>query len=168
MFFLIGISDSLSIQSIVPANIFIPDYITEFAYYLKNIAYIHNIEYNDDNLKFTASPFRFIWNGWNLFNPISHGIFSISATGSVMTIEYSIFSIEFLVYSIIFSAIALSPLFPSIIVRITYLLIIWSLYIFHLFWVRHRLNKLLKLLASKVAEQYLDSLSKFDKPGSLG
>ncbi len=168
MFYLIGTSDTVAIPSIIPPSAFVPDFTRKLANYLKDIAYIHNVQHTEDTVKFSGSPFRFIWNGWNIFNPVSHGIFTASATGSVLTVEYKIFSIEFLIYSIIFSIIVFSPLFSSLMLKIVYLLIIWSLYIFHIFWVRYRLNKFLKRLAARVVEEYMDSLRKLEEENALG
>ncbi len=168
MFYFIGISDTVAVPSVIPPSIFIPDFTRKLAQYLKDIAYIHNVEYKEDMVKFSASPFRFIWNGWNVFNPVSNGIFSVSAVGSALTIEYHIFFIEFLIYSIIFSLIALSPLFSSSLVKAFYLAIIWTVYVFHIFWVRLRLNKLLKRIAARVAQDYFDSLQNLHEEHTAG
>ncbi len=168
MFYLIGISGTIAIPSSLPPSVFVDDFTLKLSNYLKDIAYIHNVSYDGDTIKFFGSPFRFIWNGWNIFNPISSGVFTASATGSVLTVEYKIFSTEFLIYSIIFSLMAFSPLFSSMMMRLFYLTIIWGMYIFHIFWVKYRLNKFLKRLSARVVQDYLESLKKLEEKNALG
>lgn len=166
MFFFIGISNNIFINSTTSAQDIIPYLINKLNLYFKDIAYIHNIQKSEKEIKFRASPFRFIWNGWNLFNPIYQGKFRINGIGSLITINYTVIFLEYFIYGLLFSILALTPMFPTNTLRFLYLFLIWALYIFHIFWTRFRINKFLRKITMRVIFEYLrmnnfNSIEKF-------
>ncbi len=153
----ISLSDTVKVPAIVPKDDFYYEFLQRIENYLRNIAYINHISKDDNNLKFTGPVFRFTWNGWNLFNPVSNGSFHLHRYGSYYIIRYKIFFWEFFVYSLLFSTIAFFGFFPNDFFRGIYLFVVWSLFAFHSLWSKNRLEKLLETLSQQITEDYLDS-----------
>jgi len=157
-YYFVGLSDSLVIPSLAPADYTAQKFLEKISYYLKEFGYMKIIDKQDNFIKFSGSPLRFIWNGWNLFNPVSHGLFEVNYGKSFITIDFQIFFWEFLFFSFIFSIPALVIPGLNPLLRSVYLVAIWSLFIFHTFWVKLRLKKLIYKTISIINEQYLDSV----------
>jgi hypothetical protein len=73
-----------------------------------NQSYISTIERTEDTIRFKAPVSRFAWNGWNVFNPVSHGLVCLKDVFGDLKIEYRFCFWEFF-------AIALLMSFPGII-----------------------------------------------------
>lgn len=152
----VAVEDRVEVPALIPRDDFLPDFLEKLENYMHEYAYIQNITSGENSLRFIAPPFRFAWNGWNLFNPISNGSFFIHRRGKYYVIEYKIYFWEFFVYSLLFSTIALFGFFPGMIFRFLYLLVVWSFFIFHSLWSKSRLDDYLEKLAERVTEEYFD------------
>lgn len=91
-------------------------------------SYIHNLTNRDDKITFSAPLFRFVWNGFNLLNPVSKGEVSLRNVGKGTYISYKLFFFEFFIYSLIFSIIPLLGIFPNNFFRFLVFGIIWMIY----------------------------------------
>ncbi len=78
---------------------------------------------------FSGAVFRFIWNGWNLFNPISKGNIELVTFKKSIYIRHQIFFFEFFIYSLIFSIIPAMGMFGELVFRFIALAIIWMVYL---------------------------------------
>ncbi len=165
-FKLAGISDVVTIPAVIPVEDFREEFFHRMRSYLQQSAYIQNVEVSGNSLRFAAPPFRFVWNGWNLFNPVSNGKFEVIGTGKNIFIKYKIWSLEYLFYSLAFSTIAVYGYFPDLFFRLLYLAVIWMLYVFHIFWSANRLEKLIKTMSEKIVEDYLDTFNR-DSAGAV-
>jgi len=156
-FNILSISDVVTIPAMMPADDFREEFFFRMERYLREKAYVHNIIRQGNILKYKAPPFRFVWNGWNLFNPVSHGSFYVVKAGNNIVISYKIWSLEYFVYSLLFSTVALYGFFPGKFFRLLYFVVVWMLYVFHLFWSRSRLEKLIVTISEQIVEDYKDS-----------
>ncbi len=52
-------------------------------------AYVQNkdIFQSNNELSFTAPPFRYVWNGWNIFNPITKAEFKFSQVSNLLQLN---------------------------------------------------------------------------------
>ena len=155
---LVSINSKVYIPYSAPPDFFIPKLLEKLNYYLKEKSYIHNIFIKENYLKFLGPPFRFAWNGFVLFNPISNGEFWITLDDRNYWINYRIFFWEFFVYSLLFSTISIFGMFPSTGFRFLYLLLVWSFFIFNTVWVKNRLENFLEKLSEQITEEYMDYL----------
>jgi hypothetical protein len=110
---------------------------------------IHNLTNNSNSIKFKAPLFRFTWNGFNLFNPVSNGRIKIEEIGNSLYVSYTFYFWEFFVYSLIFSTFPLLSSFMPGWVKILSLLIIWSIYIISSLLAAHRFENFLKNIISE-------------------
>jgi len=78
---------------------------------------------------FSGAIFRFIWNGWNLFNPISKGTIELVTFKKSIYIRHKIYFFEFFVFSLLFSIIPIVGMFGELIYRFIALAIIWMVYL---------------------------------------
>ena len=65
-------SKSVGIETDMNTKDFGSDFLDIFKKELER-SYIQNIELHKNELRFKAPIFRFTWNGWNVFNPVSSG-----------------------------------------------------------------------------------------------
>ncbi len=91
-------------------------------------SFVHKITTHKEKIKFTAPVFRFVWNGFHFLNPISKGEISLKRIGKGTYISYKLYFWEFFILSIIFSTIPLLGIFPNMMFRVIFLLIIWMIY----------------------------------------
>ncbi len=152
----IGLAERVFLPAEVPSNYFKDRFLTKFEVFLRQKSYIQDVKVADNSLIFRGPMFRFVWNGWNMFNPVSNGQISIYGKSGMFWVEYKIFFWEFFFIAMLFSTIAFFGLFPSFVFRAAYLLIIWSIYIFHTLWVKTRLENYIKLLGARICEEFKD------------
>lgn len=83
------------------------------AYLEKEIrnAEINNIHKNGYALSFNANIFRYIWNGFNTFNPVSHAKFLFSANKDHLVLDMEISFIEIFFTVLLFSPLAVVAYF---------------------------------------------------------
>ncbi|MEA3450598.1 MAG: hypothetical protein U9Q83_01700 [Bacteroidota bacterium] len=107
-------------------------------------SYIHNITHNNDYIKFKAPIFRLVWNGFNLFNPISKADIRIESKNNKLQLKYNFFFFEFFVYALIFSATPFIAMLPDIVYRILFFLGIWVIYFISTMIAAHRFENFIK------------------------
>lgn len=105
---------------------------------------IHNITEQNNIIKFKAPVFRFAWNGFNLFNPISKGSVQFSIKNNIPYFSYHFFFTEFFIYALIFSSIPIFSLYIESIYKIIALLIIWIIYFISTMLAAHRFENFVK------------------------
>ena len=99
---------TLSVSSKIKTDISVLDFNDKF---FKRVdkeldsAYIKNIVKDEKSRKFKGTLFRFIWNGWNVFNPISRGKIEIVNFKNSIYLRIKIYFLEFFIYALIFSLI---------------------------------------------------------------
>ncbi len=160
---LVSLEEQVQVPALIPYEYFRDEFLYRFKNYLHEFAYMQKISLKDNSLDFSGPPFRFVWNGWNMFNPVSNGQILILQQGKYFVVQYRIYFWEFFVYSLLFSTIAVYGFFPDAIFRFLYLLLVWALFIFHSLWVKNRLEKFIKTLGEQVTEDYLDEQRKSNR-----
>ena len=125
-FFAVSVSNKIKTKISVPE--FKAQFFNKIDTELKS-AYIKNIVKDEKSRKFKGSVFRFVWNGWNVFNPISSGEIEVVNFKNSIYIRHKIYFLEFFVYSLIFSIIPIMGIFDNLLFRIVAFVIIWSIFI---------------------------------------
>lgn len=115
-------------------------------------SYIHNITHNKDYIKFKAPIFRFVWNGFNVFNPISKADIRIESKNNKLELKYNFFFFEFFILALIFSAIPFITMLPDIVYRILFFLGIWVIYFISTMLASHRFENFIKKHIAKLEE----------------
>ncbi len=156
----ISLEEQVQVPALIPYEYFRDEFLYRFKNYLHEFAYMQRISLKDNLLQFSGPLFRFVWNGWNMFNPVSNGQIQVFGQGKYFIVRYKIYFWEFFVYSLIFSTIAVYGFFPGAIFRFLYLVLVWGLFIFHSLWVKSRLEKFIQTLGERVTEDYLDRIRK--------
>lgn len=110
---------------------------------IKN-SYIHNITEQNNLIKFKAPVFRFVWNGFNLFNPITKGSVEFSIKNNIPYLSYHFFFTEFFIYALIFSSIPIFSIYFAMVYKIISLLIIWIIYFISTMLAAHRFENTVK------------------------
>ncbi len=132
------------------------EFIRKYIYFLEQelkSSAIHNVVVKDREVKFRAPIFRFVWNGWNRFNPVSRGEFHFRSIANFGIVEYRIWFLEFFVLALIFSIIPFFGIFPSLFWRIIALLTIWIIYLINILIATHRIENYLGKLAHKLNKE---------------
>ncbi len=159
----VNLEEQVLVPALIPYEYFRDEFLYRFSNYLREFAYMQKVSVNDNSLIFSGPPFRFVWNGWNMFNPVSNGQIQVFRQGKYFAVEYKIFFWEFFVYSLLFSTIAIYGFFPNAVLRFLYLLVVWSFFVFHSLWVKNRLEKFIETLGERVTEDYLDRMRKSNR-----
>ena len=68
-------------------------------------AYIFHIKQEKNKFEFKGSIFRFVWNGWNLFNYISNGEIEFKENNNKRYISHKIYFLEIFTIALIFTII---------------------------------------------------------------
>ena len=123
---------TLSVSSKIKTDISVLDFNDKFFKRVDkelDAAYIKNIVKDEKSRKFKGTLFRFIWNGWNVFNPISRGKIEIVNFKNSIYLRIKIYFLEFFIYALIFSLIPILGIFDNLLFRIIAFAIIWTLFI---------------------------------------
>lgn len=112
-------------------------------------SYMKNISVEENKIKFVGNIFRYVWNGFNVFNPIYKGEISFKNIGKGTYISYKIFFWEFFVLAMLFSLIPALGIFPNFAFRILALLFIWGFYLGSTLLSVHRFENYLKNVVMK-------------------
>ncbi|MBN2663261.1 MAG: hypothetical protein JXR68_06395 [Bacteroidales bacterium] len=112
-------------------------------------SYMKNILVEEKKIKFVGNIFRFVWNGFNVFNPIYKGEISFKIIGRGTYISYKIFFWEFFVIALLFSLIPALGIFPNFAFRMVALFIIWGFYLGSTLLSVHRFENYLKNVVMK-------------------
>ena len=116
-------------------------------------SYIHNITHNNDYIKFKAPIFRFVWNGFNVFNPISKADIRVESKNNKLELKYNFFFFEFFILALIFSATPFITMLPDIVYRILIFIGIWVIYFISTMIASHRFENFIKKHIAKLEEQ---------------
>jgi len=94
-------------------------------------SYVFDRQVDGSAMKFKGSIFRFAWNGWNLFNPISAGEIEFFEENGNPFIRHRIYFTETIIIALIFNIIPLFALMfePK-----------FSLFIFLFIWIFYAIN----------------------------
>ena len=94
-------------------NVDIDRFSNEFFKYVKqrlNKSYVFHYEQQDNSLKFKGSIFRFVWNGWDLFNSLTQGEIEFLVEDHNRYIKHKINFTEAFVIAILFTIIPIFTL----------------------------------------------------------
>ncbi len=116
-------------------------------------AYYKKIYKKNSERIFKGAVFRFIWNGWNLFNPISNGKIEFVTFNKSIYLKHKIFFLEFFVYALIFSIIPLLGMFEELFYRFVALAIIWLIYLISTLLAASRLENLFNNIIEEINER---------------
>lgn len=139
-------------ESHLPKERFNKVFLDSFLLKLRN-SYIHKITHKEKKVKFTAPVFRFVWNGFNLLNPISKGEVSLKNIGKGTYISYKLYFWEFFLYSLLFSLIPFLGIFPDNFYRFIVFGIIWMIYAISTIIATNRFENYLKNLIDEINEK---------------
>jgi hypothetical protein len=84
------------------------DFIKEFFEQVKEelpYAYVQrtDIHQSESELVFNAKPFRYIWNGWNIFNPVIRGEFRFESVSNLLKLKTRMYFTEFFITAALLS-----------------------------------------------------------------
>lgn len=114
---------------------------------------IHDIQKNDSTLMFKAPIARFIWNGWNIFNPISSGAIRISIEKYLPHLTYQFKYLEFFIISLVMSLASITAFYNNLILAgVLALIIIWGAYVISMLISIRRFGKYAEKLCNEVNE----------------
>jgi len=155
MFTFIHFSDTKELTVAVDPNNFKSEFMARYKKMLKE-AGIHNTKVGEDSLSFTAPPFRYVWNGFNLMNGISVGKLHLTTEGNRVEVKYSHFFHELFIIALIFTPITIQLLhfLPQFLGSIA---AIWGLY--YLGTVCVTIYRYNKYMSEFIKECYLKCLS---------
>jgi hypothetical protein len=91
-------------------------------------SYIFNRKTEGNKLTFRGSIFRFVWNGWDVFNPISAGEIEFSEEDGKTFIRHKIYFTESLLIALIFHIIPLFTFIYESKLSIIVFIAIWIIY----------------------------------------
>lgn len=151
-YFFTYLTETERTESNLPSKKFNDILISSISNKLRN-SYIHNLTNREKKVTFSAPIFRFVWNGFNLFNPISKGEVSLKNIGKGTYISYKLYFWEFFIISLLFSIIPLMCIFPNNIFRFIVLSIIWMIYIISTIIATNRFENYLRKLVDKINEK---------------
>lgn len=103
-------------------------------------SYILKSEIDGNKLKFKGSIFRFVWNGWDLFNAITQGQIEFTQIDDKSFIEHKINFNEALVIALLYTIIPLFTLKYEPLLSLIVFLLIWILYAVNYFVAVFRFN----------------------------
>lgn len=107
------------------------EFIDEFFELFKNEfrgSYIHHkdIHQGTKELVFRGPPFRYTWNGWNIFNPVAKGHLRFSEVGNLLKLDSQMFFTEFLITIGLLSFAAIPGFFMEAVgYGILWLVVLW-------------------------------------------
>ena len=152
-YYFLNLKESNKIKAKIPADEFSERFFKKIDTKLKNADY-KNIK-KENNLRiFKGAVFRFIWNGWNLFNPISKGEIKLKTFKNHFFIKYKIFFYEFFFLALIFSIIPALGIFDILIFRIIVFAIIWILYLGSTLLAASRLDNYFDSIINEINAEY--------------
>lgn len=119
---------------------------------------VHNFRNTHKEIKFTAPVFRYIWNGFDLFNAVSQGEISFKIIGKSLFVSYKFFFWEYLIIALLFSLPAFfSMLTTNIAYSVLYLILVWTIYflstILTSYWFVRFLNKTAKKFEAELEKE---------------
>jgi len=112
-------------------------------------SYMKNVFVREGKIKFVGNIFRFVWNGFNVFNPINRGEISFKNIGKGTYISYKIFFWEFFIIAMLFSLVPALGIFPNFAFRVLGLIFIWGVYLASTLLSAHRFENYLKKVVLK-------------------
>ena len=148
-YFFINLSISHKIQTKVGVDKFKKEFFSRIDKELDK-AYFKNTKKDINFRQFNGTPFRFVWNGWNLFNPIIKGKIEIVNFNDSIYLKHKIFFLEFFVYCVIFSIIPVLGFFDNIYLRILSFAIIWIIYLISTLLSSSRLQNLFNIIIQDI------------------
>lgn len=92
-------------------------------------AYMKNITCRQSKIDFSGTPFRWVWNGFNVLNNVSQGQFEFSYSKENQYIRYHVKFWELFVVHLLFSSIPFVAMFPNILYRFLAFIAIWLVFI---------------------------------------
>lgn len=111
----------------LPTNEFAKEYFKIIDPMLQK-SYIFKREINGNKINFSGSIFRFVWNGWNVFNTISKGEIEFFDENNKPYIAHKIYFTEVLIIAAIFNIIPLFTLKYDPWLSLFVFLAIWIFY----------------------------------------
>lgn len=92
-------------------------------------SYVFHNKVEGNQLKFKGSIFRFVWNGWDVFNSVSHGQIDFYEENGAPYIQHKINFTEALVIALLFHIIPLFTMKFEPGLSLLVFILIWVLYI---------------------------------------
>ena len=120
-------------------------------------SYIFKKTINGNKLSFKGGIFRFIWNGWNLFNPISSGEIEFIEEEGKPLIYHKIYFTESLFIAIIFHIIPAFAFIYEPSLSLIVIAIIWLLYTINYAISVFRFNSYISEILIKVNAENVNS-----------
>jgi hypothetical protein len=114
------------------------------------LSYIFNRKTEGNILTYKGSMFRFVWNGWDVFNPISGGEIEFTEEDGNSFIRHTIYFTESLVIALVFNLIPLFILKFEPKFSLFIFLGIWVLYAINYFVAVFRYNSFISEMLIKV------------------
>jgi hypothetical protein len=133
----------------VPIETFADAYFKHLQKKLKD-SYVFNYEIKNKLMTFNGSLFRFVWNGWNVFNPISGGEIEFSEENEKPFIRHKIFFNEALVIALIFHLIPIFTLKYDPWLSLIVFVAIWMVYFVNYFIAVFRFNSFISEMLIQV------------------
>jgi len=159
-FKIFALENEIKIHTIIPHDEFPETFMNELEKFIREKAYINNVTREERKISFWAPPFRFAWNGWNLFNPVTRACMELKEHSYGFDLKYKFVFMEFFVYAILFSLLALFPALPSAGWKAGYLVLVWVIYFFNILWPKPRFEKYIETTVEKLDTAYLEKLKK--------
>lgn len=156
-YFLTYLSGTERVSSDLDAENLQYKFYNEILFKLKE-ATVHNFRNSHKRIKFSAPIFRFIWNGFDLFNAVSQGEISFKIIGKSLFVSYKFFFWEYLIIALLFSLPAFfSMLATNIAYSVIYLILVWTIYflstILASYWFVRFLNKTAKKFEAELEKE---------------
>ena len=111
---------------------------------------VHNFRNTHETINFRSPVFRFVWNGFDLFNAVSAGEITFKIIGKSLYLKYKFFFWEFFVIAILFSIPAIFSLMPNTAFRVIYFLSVWIIYFISTVLAAHRFENYIKKLVKQI------------------
>jgi len=144
-----GIKSSKKVETELSPDEFNDLFMNKLDYELEKADY-KKIKKNISERTFTGAVFRFVWNGWNLFNPISKGNIELVTFKKSIYIRHKIYFIEFFIYSLLFTIIPIMGMFGELIFRFIAVAIIWMVYLIVTLLSASRLINLFNIIIDEI------------------
>ena len=111
----------------LPTDMFAAEYFKIIQNKLEQ-SYIFHCQTNGNRLSFKGSLFRFIWNGWNVFNPISRGEIEFTEENGKSFIRHKIYFTESILIAFLFHLIPIFTLKFDPWLSLIVFVLIWLVY----------------------------------------
>lgn len=95
-------------------------------------AYMKKTICRQNKIEFSGTPFRWVWNGFNVLNNVSEGFFEFSYNTENQYIRYSVKFWELFVIHLLFTSIPFIAMFPNNLYRFLAFLAIWLVFIINI------------------------------------